>query len=87
MEEYVKELDIVLQQIQSLKIEGTYGNVLIMKECIERLINLGRKMGGQGQPPAPVLQMVPPQTQSVHEQSEPEIVEVEEIENEKVENQ
>ena len=79
MQEYVNELESVLQKLQTLKIESTYGNILIMKQCIEIILDLGRKMNGQEQPQAPVLQVMPQQTAQT--QTGPEIVEVEEIGN------
>lgn len=82
MEEYVNELEIVLQKIQSLKIEGTYGNILIMKECIERILNLGKAMKEPGQQPMQhVSQMMPQNIPPAPIQIGPEVVEVEEIGN------
>lgn len=81
MEEYVRELDTVLQKLQTLKIESTYGNILIMKDCIETILDLGRRMNGQEEPQAPVLQAMPQQKAPAQTQIGPEIVEVEEIGN------
>ena len=86
MKEIIRELDIALSRIQSIKFEGTYSNVKNQADAIEALLRAGEMLKAMDvQPtqdgPGPVL--FTPVPVPFEPEPEPEIeAEVEEVGNE-----